>query len=99
MSQEAQPRLHLRVITPEKVLVDAEVEAVALPSLEGEVGILPGHRPLILGLGSGSLSYTRGEKTASLFIQGGYATISASEVVVFSELDEDDRHRPAEKQR
>lgn len=99
MSPESRPRLHLRVITSEKLLVDAEVEEIALPGLEGEVGILPGHRPLILALGSGSLRYRRGERVDSLFIKGGYATISGSEVLVFSELDEDDRYRLAEKQR
>lgn len=97
MSQETGGRLHLRVITSRQLLVEAEVEAVAIPGLDGERGILPGHRPLILGLGSGPLSYRQGEKATSLFIKGGYATISSSEVLVFTELDQDDRHRPAEK--
>jgi F-type H+-transporting ATPase subunit epsilon len=97
MSQESGEKLRLRVITSKQLLVDELVEAAALPWLEGEVGILPGHRPLILGLGTGSLSYRHGTKENRLSISGGYATISAREVIVFTELSQDEKVDAAEK--
>ncbi|MCX7975282.1 MAG: hypothetical protein N3B16_12425 [Candidatus Aminicenantes bacterium] len=83
MSQQS--RLHLRVIARGKFLVDEEVEEVLLPGVDGQIGILPGHRPLVLGLGSGNLAYRQGNKESHLSVDGGYATISAREVIVFIE--------------
>lgn len=84
MSERSQ--LLLKVIAKGKFLVDEEVEEVLLPGLNGQIGILPGHRPLILGLAAGELAYRRGHKENRLSIQGGYATISAREVIVFTEI-------------
>lgn len=78
--------LHLRVIAVGRFLVDEEVDEVLLPGLDGQIGILPGHRPLILGLSRGELFYRRGERQNHLSIAGGYATISSREVIVFTEL-------------
>lgn len=78
--------LHLRVIAVGRFLVDEEADEVLLPGLDGQIGILPGHRPLILGLRRGELFYRRGERQNHLSIAGGYATISAREVIVFTEL-------------
>ncbi len=86
--------LHLRVIAVGKFLVDEEVDEVLLPGLDGQVGILPGHRPLILGLGQGELFYRQGEKQKHLSIAGGYATISSKEVIVFTEAAQE--RKPAE---
>ncbi len=78
--------LQLRVIAIGRFLVDEEADEVLLPGPEGQIGILPGHRPLILGLRQGELLYRRGKKQNHLSISGGYATISAREVIVFTEL-------------
>lgn len=86
--------LHLRVITLGRFLVDEEADEVLLPGLDGQLGILPGHRPLILGLGRGELFYRRGEKQNHLSIAGGYATISSREVIVFAEATQEGK--PAE---
>jgi len=82
-------RLHLRVIAPGRFVLDEEVDEVLLPGLDGQIGILPGHRPLILGLGRGELFYRRGEKQNHLSLLSGYATISPREVIVFTEGTEE----------
>ena len=48
----------LEVATPERLLLQEQVSEVEIPGLDGILGILPGHAPLISGLGSGVLVYT-----------------------------------------
>jgi F-type H+-transporting ATPase subunit epsilon len=89
-------RLHLRVIAPGRFVLDEEVDEVLLPGLDGQIGILPGHRPLILGLGRGELFYRRDEKQNHLSLLSGYATISPREVIVFTEGTEEKKPAAAE---
>jgi F-type H+-transporting ATPase subunit epsilon len=93
MSQSGSPHLHLRVITPGRLLVDAEVDEVALPGLEGELGILPGHRPLFTALGKGRLLYRVAGSEQQSEVKGGYAEIGPHSVLVFTALSEDEEHR------
>lgn len=98
MSNRPASLLRLRVISRGKLLVSAEVEMVSLPGLDGEVGILPGHRPLILALGSGNLTYVHDGQEHSLPVRSGYATISPGEVIVFTELSQDEGRQSVAKQ-
>lgn len=86
--------LHLRVITPRSLVVDEEVEGVTIPSLDGELGILPGHRPLYTALGSGELTYRASGRRESLSVRGGYAEVGPERVTVFTELSEDEKDQP-----
>ena len=52
--------IELSVVTPERELVRESVVEVTIPGLEGELGVLPGHAPLITELGIGELSYQTG---------------------------------------
>jgi len=90
MSDGVPARIHLKVVTPRRLLVEADVEVVFLPSLEGEVGVLPGHRPLFVGIGRGKLSYRAGGDEESFAVQGGYAQVQPEKVVVMTEVGEDD---------
>ena len=90
MSEGIPATLHLKVVTPRRLLVEAEVDAVSLPSLEGEVGVLPGHRPLFVGIGRGKLTYRAGGDEESFPVRGGYAQVQPEKVVVMTEVGEDD---------
>ena len=90
MVQNLPPGLKLRVITPQRLLVDEDVEEVSLPSLEGYIGILPGHRPLVTALGYGEISYTRAKKHETFTVQGGYAEIHSERILVFTEIGKDE---------
>jgi len=94
MSQSPSSSLYLRVITPRSLIVDAEVEEVTIPSLEGELGILPGHRPLYTALGYGELTYRASGRRESLSVRGGYAEVGPERVTAFTELSEDEEDRP-----
>jgi F-type H+-transporting ATPase subunit epsilon len=90
MSPDGSRHLRLRVITPGQLLVDAEVDEVALPGLEGELGILPGHRPLITALGKGRLFYRLAGAGQQFEVTGGYAEIGPESVLAFTTLSEDE---------
>lgn len=90
MSDEKASSLRLKVITPREKLVDEEVKEVSLPEREGYIGILPGHRPLFVGLGKGVLSYRIKQRSQKYTIEGGYANISPHQVLVFTESVQDE---------
>ncbi len=73
------------VVTPEKQALDAEVSQVVLPAHDGQVGILPGHAPLLCNLGIGILRYqdTSGVEH-KIFIDGGFGHILNNEVTVLT---------------
>src|SRR5687768_5148003 len=80
--------LQLDIITPERRLLSEQVDAVTVPGLGGELGILPGHTPLISQLQTGVLSYTRGAETRRLLVSGGFVEINDDRVSVLTDLAE-----------
>lgn len=81
-------QIHLEVITPERRVLAEEVNAVAVPGLDGEIGILPGHTPLISQLRTGALAYTQGGETHRLHVSGGFVEVNADRVTVLADLAE-----------
>jgi F-type H+-transporting ATPase subunit epsilon len=82
-------RLHLRVLTPERQLVDAEVREVTAPGALGEIGILPDHAALFTALEPGVLSYPDAAgKVVRIAIGGGFAEVRDNVVTVLAESGE-----------
>ncbi len=81
-------QLQLEVVTPERRVLSEAVDAVTLPGLGGELGILPGHTPLISQLQTGVLSYTTGARTLQLHVSGGFIEIKDDVVSVLAEIAE-----------
>ena len=82
--------MHLKILTPGRLLAEAEVDAVALPSLEGEIGVLPGHMPLFVALGKGKIRTRSGVDEESYPVRGGYAQIQPDGIIVMTEAGEDE---------
>lgn len=78
----------LDIVTPEKVTFSEQVEFVALPGSEGELGVLPGHMNLVVELKAGELRITREGKVEHLAVSGGFAQITGSKVIVLAETAE-----------
>jgi len=78
------PTLHLKVVTPHLLLVDSDVEDVQVPTIEGLIGVYPGHRPLMVSIGRGTLSYRLGSDQESFDISGGTAEIHPDHVLIFT---------------
>jgi len=80
--------LQLDVITPERRLLSEQADSVTVPGLGGELGILPGHTPLISALQTGVLSYTQAGTTRRLLVSGGFVEVNNDRVSVLADLAE-----------
>ncbi|HYN84974.1 MAG TPA: F0F1 ATP synthase subunit epsilon [Pyrinomonadaceae bacterium] len=80
--------LQLDVITPERRLISETVDSVTVPGAGGELGILPGHTPLISQLRTGVLSYTQSGATRRLLVSGGFVEVNADRVSVLADAAE-----------
>ena len=78
-------KLRLQITTPQKPVLDKEVDFVVLPAYEGEMGILPGHAPYVAILNYGELRYTIEGQEETFALMGGLAEIANNEVSVFAE--------------
>jgi F-type H+-transporting ATPase subunit epsilon len=72
------------VVTPERAVLDAQVDFVALPMYDGELGVLPGRAPLIGRLGYGELRTRVGENVERYYVDGGFAQVRANVVTVLT---------------
>lgn len=79
-------QLQLKIVTPEKQVLDESVDMVTLPSSEGELGILPHHANLMAKLVPGELKIKRGGKTESLAIGGGFLQVSNNTLTIMTDL-------------
>jgi F-type H+-transporting ATPase subunit epsilon len=82
--------IELTVVTPERQLLLETVVEVDIPGVDGQLGILPGHAPLITELGIGALSYrtTTSSMPITLSIIRGFAEVLPDRVTVLAETAE-----------
>lgn len=85
-------KLTLRVITPDRIVLDTPADAVRVPAVDGLMGFLPHHAHLVAALDLGVLTWREGGKEHSLFISGGFVEVKQDTVRVISEAGE----RPAD---
>lgn len=81
-------KIQLEIITPERRVLSEAVDAVTVPGLNGELGILPGHTPLISQLRTGVLSYTQGGTTRRLHVSGGFVEVGEDHVSLLADVAE-----------
>ncbi len=77
--------LHLEIVTPERMAYSDDVDMVLVPGIEGEMGILPHHTPLVSLLGLGELKIRKGGQEESFAIVGGFLQVRPDKVVVMAE--------------
>ncbi len=80
--------LTLDIVTIERLAFSGEVDIVIAPGIEGELGILPRHAPLITALSEGELRFRQGEEEQSFAIGGGYLEVLENRVTVLAESAE-----------
>jgi len=81
-------RFRLRVYSPERELVDADVAEVTAPGAYGEIGVLPDHAALVTTLEAGTLTYKEGTRTGRLKISGGFAEVRDNVMTVLADAAE-----------
>jgi F-type H+-transporting ATPase subunit epsilon len=77
--------LQLEIVTPERLAYSDEVDMVLVPGVDGELGILPHHTPLVSLLGVGELKIRKGGEEESFAIVGGFLQVRPDKVVVMAE--------------
>ncbi|HSK73178.1 MAG TPA: F0F1 ATP synthase subunit epsilon [Pyrinomonadaceae bacterium] len=80
--------LKLEIVTPERKVFDETVEAVTIPTANGEIGILTNHAPLISTLKPGILSYTNKGAVDRMVVSGGFVEVSNNKVSVLADVAE-----------
>lgn len=77
--------LTLEIVTPEAKVYSDTIDSVVIPTVEGEIGVLPGHIPLLTQVEHGELRVAKGSTTQFLAISGGFAQIEGDKVRVLAE--------------
>ncbi len=77
--------LTLEIVTPEARVYSESVDTVVIPTVDGEIGVLPGHIPLLTQLGAGELRATKAGKTELLVVGGGFAQVSGEKVSILAD--------------
>ena len=82
------PELTLRLITPDRIVLDATATSVQVPAVDGLMGILPRHAGMVAALDVGPMIYESGGKKESVFVSGGFVEVRDNTVRVVSEAGE-----------
>jgi F-type H+-transporting ATPase subunit epsilon len=93
--------VHLELVSPERVLVDEQVDEVQVPALNGYIGVLPGHAPLLSELMPGGVLTYRsagsGEKVLAVY--GGFVEVQPDRVRILADFAERKEEINVEKAR
>ena len=97
----AENKLQLSIVTPERLVVNEQVDQVNVPGAEGDLGVLYDHAPILTTMRPGQFSYEsvgeKGRETIQMVVSGGYLEVTDNRVIVLAEavefLDEIDQER------
>ena len=78
-------KINLTIVTRERKIIDVVVDEVVLPASDGEIGILPGHTPLLTTLKIGQMRYRVGSTVHRLVLSWGFAEVLPERVIVMAE--------------
>ena len=78
--------LKLEIVTPEAKIFSDDVDMVTLTGVEGEMGILPNHVPLMTQLAAGEIVARKGADTISLVVGDGFVQITGERVAVLTDM-------------
>ena len=77
--------LHFEFVSPEQLLFSGDVDQVDLPGAEGDMGILPGHAPLVTALRPGIVTIFRGNERDPVVVIGGFAEVSPAGLTILAD--------------
>ncbi len=79
-------KVAFELVSPERLVISADVDMVVVPGSEGDFGVLPGHAPLISSIRPGVVEiHDEGTETERIFITGGVAEVTATRCTVLAE--------------
>lgn len=77
--------LHVQIITPEKIVLDANVDEATLPTINGEISILPKHMPLLTQLAPGELILKTKSSLEHFVVVGGFLEVNSDKVSILAD--------------
>lgn len=76
----------LEIVAPDRLLLSQPVDMAVIPAAEGEIGVMPGHTPMIVLLRGGTITLHEGGKpTAQLYVSGGFCEITPERCTVLAD--------------
>jgi len=83
-------KLFLEIVTPTQLVYSGDVTEVVLPGLQGYLGVLPGHAPLVTELAVGEITFTprATQKRQRVFCAWGFAEVLPEQVSVLAQVAE-----------
>ena len=81
-------QLKLKIITPEKTVLEDMVDQVTLPTLDGEITILPNHIPLVTALDAGEILAKKNGEPIPMVVVGGFVEVRDNEVAILADFAE-----------
>ena len=78
-------QIQLRIVTPEGVQLQTEVSEFTAPSVQGEFGVLPSHRPLLAGLKTGIVRYQQDGQEVSVAVGPGFVKVQDNEAELLTD--------------
>jgi F-type H+-transporting ATPase subunit epsilon len=88
-------KIKFKIVTPERVVFEDEVDSITLPTRTGEITVLPNHIPLVSSLKAGEVLIRKGKQEIPMAISGGFVEIAENSLVIladtaehFEEIDE-----------
>ena len=88
ITDTAQGKILLEVVTPDHLLLSKEVDYVSAPGSEGDFGVLPGHCHFLTTLRIGELQFRVGEKIEYMSVLWGFVEVTPTKVTVLAEIAE-----------
>jgi F-type H+-transporting ATPase subunit epsilon len=85
MADQLPTKINLTIVTRERKIVDVTVDEVVLPATDGEIGVLPGHTPLLTTLKIGQMRYRVAGTLHRMVISWGFAEVLPDRVIVMAE--------------
>ncbi len=81
----AESQFHLEIVTPEGVQLSEDIDELTAPSVNGQFGVLPGHRPMLAALATGIISFIKGGVVTQVAVGAGYVEIHNDRAVVLTD--------------
>lgn len=81
-------KLKFEIVTAERVIYSDDVDIVVAPGIEGQLGILPGHAPLMTMLQPGEMLVRKDGEEVAMFVSGGFLEVMGNRVTVLADVAE-----------
>ncbi len=80
---------HLTIVTAEQTIYEGDIEMLVAPAVDGEIGILTNHHPLVTKLGPGGMRVVKPDKSEEiLFVSGGYLEVNNNKATILADIAE-----------